>query len=309
MNGSQVIEIGLGTVQFGLPYGPHAAEGLLSVDTVNQILRTAHSHEISFLDTASAYGCSEERIGNFYRVSKETIPTIATKASKLPVTVWHDVSKIKESFISDIAQSKKNLQVRALPIFMLHQSDLELLSSKSVSEVMMSLLDEKFISTAGISVYERDEAEVALTLPWVSWIQCPVNFFDHRFLDPQFLDAVKDRNVKLIARSIFLQGVLTDSSPLPEVKRKSELMEIRNAVTEIVGIDNLSQAALRFVFHNQREHFAVGLIGVYSPYELEWNCRIVKDSSALSHDLIAKIKEFSTRYSSRKLYDPRSWDK
>ena len=55
----------LGTVQFGLDYGINNKNGQMSEEEVFDILDLAKSTGISYLDTAAAYGNSEERIGSY----------------------------------------------------------------------------------------------------------------------------------------------------------------------------------------------------------------------------------------------------
>ena len=72
-------KLGLGTVQFGLPYGISNANGQTSAEEVKAILQAAAQHGISLLDTASAYGNAEAVLGkndlrNFRIVSKYITP-------------------------------------------------------------------------------------------------------------------------------------------------------------------------------------------------------------------------------------------
>ena len=59
----KAVQIGLGTVQFGIDYGI-ANSTRVSKDEVGKILNFASDSGINLLDTASSYGCSEEVIGN-----------------------------------------------------------------------------------------------------------------------------------------------------------------------------------------------------------------------------------------------------
>ena len=53
----------LGTVQFGLNYGIANKEGQPSLEKVKGILRSAAEFGVNTLDTAAAYGTSEEVLG------------------------------------------------------------------------------------------------------------------------------------------------------------------------------------------------------------------------------------------------------
>ena len=56
----------LGTVQFGLDYGINNKAGKPTYDTIKEILDLAFKKNINFLDTAEAYGDSQEKIGNYH---------------------------------------------------------------------------------------------------------------------------------------------------------------------------------------------------------------------------------------------------
>ena len=59
-----MMKIALGTVQWGLNYGISNKKGIPSEDELNRILSFADKSGIKLLDTASAYGDAETRIGN-----------------------------------------------------------------------------------------------------------------------------------------------------------------------------------------------------------------------------------------------------
>ncbi len=56
-------KLGLGTVQFGLPYGISNKAGQTASDEVGKILETAKAYKLEVLDSASAYGNSENVLG------------------------------------------------------------------------------------------------------------------------------------------------------------------------------------------------------------------------------------------------------
>ena len=56
-------KLGLGTVQFGLNYGISNNEGITPEEEIENILSYAWSANINTIDTASAYGVSEEVLG------------------------------------------------------------------------------------------------------------------------------------------------------------------------------------------------------------------------------------------------------
>src|SRR5690606_17205348 len=71
-------KIGLGTVQFGTDYGISNHNGKTTVGEVEKTLRCAKKYGVHYLDTAYAYGDSEEVLGNFdlssFRIVSKYIP-------------------------------------------------------------------------------------------------------------------------------------------------------------------------------------------------------------------------------------------
>ena len=57
------MKLALGTVQFGLNYGIANQQGQASRDEARSILEHARSNGMDMLDTAIAYGESEQRLG------------------------------------------------------------------------------------------------------------------------------------------------------------------------------------------------------------------------------------------------------
>ena len=57
----------LGTVQFGLPYGINNEAGKPDQEQVEEILAEAYRSGIRTLDTSNVYGDAENVIGNFHK--------------------------------------------------------------------------------------------------------------------------------------------------------------------------------------------------------------------------------------------------
>ena len=89
----------LGTVQFGLNYGIANREGQPSVEKVKGILRLANELGINTLDTAAAYGTSEEVLG---QALKETgLSDRFQIITKIPVFSSETSEKEAEAIIRD----------------------------------------------------------------------------------------------------------------------------------------------------------------------------------------------------------------
>src|SRR4051812_3179320 len=90
------MKLGLGTAQFGLPYGISNRLGQTPESEVEKILNYAKLCQIQVLDTATAYGTSESVIGR--RLTQDHSFKIVTKVPKgsLPYQLSSIVQKSLE---------------------------------------------------------------------------------------------------------------------------------------------------------------------------------------------------------------------
>jgi aryl-alcohol dehydrogenase-like predicted oxidoreductase len=189
---SKISRIGLGTVQFGLPYGISNKTGQPDRNTVLEVLDLARSHDISLLDTASAYGTAELLLGQlgtagFRIVSKYTPP---------------------ESNISideQLHTSLEMMQCESLYGYLSHRPQ-NLLHHPEQWDSLKHLKDEGFVNKIGFSLNEPAELDALLEAGFQpDLIQLPVNYFDRRFLP--YFDDLKSNNTEIHARSVYLQGL------------------------------------------------------------------------------------------------------
>src|SRR5258707_14484229 len=72
-------KLGLGSAQFGLPYGITNKSGQTSVEEVTRILALAFNHGIRLIDRASAYGNAETILGqnilNDFKIVSKFMPS------------------------------------------------------------------------------------------------------------------------------------------------------------------------------------------------------------------------------------------
>ncbi len=229
---SRISRIGLGTVQFGLPYGISNKTGQPDKNTVLEVLDLARSHDISLLDTASAYGTAELLLGQlgttgFRIVSKYTPP---------------------ESNISideQLHTSLEMMQCESLYGYLSHRPQ-NLLRHPEQWDALKNLQNEGFVKKIGFSLNEPAELDALLEAGFQpDLIQLPVNYFDRRFLP--YFDDLKSNNTEIHARSIYLQGLFF----LNEFSDRFNPVEdvIRNLQAEV---SRLPAALLNFVLSDSR---------------------------------------------------------
>lgn len=116
-------KIGLGTVQFGMQYGVSNTMGKTPVTEVARILEYAKKEGLLYIDTAEAYGCSEEVLGrndlSGFRIISKFLPQ-------------NNPSSIQDS----LAKSLKSLKVSSLYGYLAHRPQTVLENPKQWDELI-----------------------------------------------------------------------------------------------------------------------------------------------------------------------------
>jgi len=194
----------LGTVQLGMNYGIANQNGKPKEETSFAILKAALEGGVKVLDTARAYGDSEEVIGRFLKQWKGEKPAIITKIPKLK----GDTPQELERFAVESAEaSLERLGVDRLDGILLHGSQDPLLHKSACAKAMQSLLDRGYTDRVGVSVYTAEEIEGMLSYDVFSLTQIPMNLFDQSLLKGGYPERLKERGYDVFVRSVFWQGL------------------------------------------------------------------------------------------------------
>ncbi|MDC1463341.1 aldo/keto reductase [Alphaproteobacteria bacterium] len=191
------MELFIGTAQFGFKYGFNKIKiKKLEIKNIEKILKR---NSLKNFDTAMNYGESEKIIGNL-KIKRRVITKV-----KLPKKKPKD---LKKWFEKKLNKSLKKLKVKSLHGLLIHDTTDISGKNKEFLNILLDCQKKKLISKLGISVYEVGEIKRILKFWKPEIIQMPINIFDHRFLNNNFLYKLKKLNIELHARSCFLQGVL-----------------------------------------------------------------------------------------------------
>ena len=200
----------LGTVQLGLKYGKFMDEKLNEKESI-EILKYALQNNINTFDTAQKYGNSEKILSNISNNKNVKIIT------KIDFTNYKNIDEC-------INISLKNLNIEKIDILLLHNYN-DLKNEKLIQD-LTSKYNEGKIKKLGVSVYNIDEAMNVLKNPIFKIIQIPFNFLDRQWDNNNFLKIIKNNNIEVHIRSIFLQGILlNDISFWPNVENKEIIYE------------------------------------------------------------------------------------
>ncbi|MFT6053187.1 MAG: aryl-alcohol dehydrogenase-like predicted oxidoreductase [Parvicella sp.] len=190
---SLIRKIALGTAQFGLDYGISNHVGQTAEQEVVKLLNLAHRHKISLLDTAQAYGNSEEVIGRNHQERFDLVTKINPNPSQSSAKML-------------VEESLNRLRVSSLYGVLFHSADSAFTNLKAYEE-LLRLKSAGSIKKVGFSVYKPEELERLIeTFSMPDLVQVPFSFLDRRF--EALLIKLHDKGVEIHSRSTFLQGLL-----------------------------------------------------------------------------------------------------
>lgn len=293
--GLKVSRLGLGTVQFGLDYGFTKAKSQAEVD---RILDLCAERGLSLLDTASTYGDSEKKIGDYLRRRPDSRFVICTKAARLP-----DQEPIFEHLQRSLQASLAALRVDTVGVLQLHHCSPRTVANPGFWDALARLREDRRFASFGVSVYETGEAEdlIANHSPEVDVLQVPFSVLDQRFRGLFYRSA--QAGISMLGRSAFLKGMIT--APDDAVPAwLSPLLPHKRRLTALAAEAGLSSGEAALLFAVAEEGLRSVLVGVDSADELGKNLTTLAkmDSAARIMDRLRSLG-----VEDRALVDPRQW--
>lgn len=202
-------KIVLGTAQFGLSYGVANAAGKPDLAAVGAILARARAGGIRLLDTAIAYGDSEQVLGTIGMSDFGII-------SKLPQIPEHDDMDVAAWVASQVSDSLARLNVAHLDGLLLHRPG-QLLSSTGgrLYRALQEQVAQGRVRRIGVSIYEPYELDQLIPRFALDLVQAPLNLWDSRLEASGWRGRLQHMGIALHGRSVFLQGLLL----MPDARR------------------------------------------------------------------------------------------
>ncbi|PWB52449.1 MAG: aldo/keto reductase [Candidatus Methanoperedenaceae archaeon] len=240
----------LGTAQFGLDYGINNKRGKIPKREVFDILNIALDFGINTLDTAYAYGESEDVVGDFIKETGKEFKIV----SKSPNC---EACELERSL--DFTLSK--LGATSLYGYMIHTFS-HYMKKPEIWNILEDLKSTGKIEKIGFSLYYPEELDyINRNKLKIDIIQVPYSIFDQRF--SQLFRKLKKDGVEIYIRSVFLQGlVFKKSHDLDSffLKIKDKLM----ALDQVSERSNIPVAALCLNFAFLTEYIDKIVVGVDS---------------------------------------------
>ena len=197
-------KIALGTAQFGLPYGISNTHGQVARTEMDKIWQVARGANITLLDTAIAYGNSEENIGATESVGFDIVTKLPPLSGvETSVTQW-----VHDQIQNSLAKLKRN---SVYGLLLHNPADLIADNGDELLAALINLKRDGLIKKFGISIYAPTELESLFSqIPSFrpDIVQAPLNVIDQSIASSGWLTRLSEMNVEIHIRSVFLQGLL-----------------------------------------------------------------------------------------------------
>lgn len=283
----------LGTVQFGLNYGINNTKGKPSEDAITEILNTAYTSGIHILDTAEAYGDSQERIGKYHKKGIHQFDVI-TKFSASVKTLPKNIS-------DRIQYNIQQLQVKQLYCYMFHSFNDFFTYFNDFKTELLQLKASGVLKNIGVSVYTNQEFEQVINTADIDIIQLPFNLLDNTNKRGELLKKAKKKGIEIHTRSAFLQGLFFKNTETltgnlqeltPTLQKLQNLCSTKNSMADI---------ALNYVYQQETIDYVV--IGVDTVAQLQTNLTAVTKN--ISEEIITTINRIDIEENT--LLNPSNW--
>lgn len=243
-----------GTVQLGVNYGIANTTGQPDIKSAQKLIKTAIASGVAYLDTAHAYGSSEDVIGRSLKDGWQGRVKIITKLSPMADCPPDALAAVVNAFVdASVFQSCSALGVQTIDVLMLHRASHLTGWHGRVWQRLLELQAAGVITELGVSVQNPDELSDVLGCSEVRYIQLPLNILDWRWqaVVTKVNNVKSSRKLTIHARSALLQGLLPSSDEnhwcRAHVENFSEVQAWLLAQVEVCRRENVADLCLAYV--------------------------------------------------------------
>lgn len=288
VEGYNISKMSLGTVQFGLHYGIANDVGKPCEEQSHDMIKTALDLGITSIDTARAYGDSEDIIGRYFKKSGRELPFTSTKVAIEPDV---DPAIFEKHIIESVELSLEKLGVNKVNNIMLHDSEWMADHGDRLAKYFGDLVKRGYCDMVGISMYSGEDIDKMLEYDVFTSTQIPLSIFDQRLINSGHIQKLCDRNFTVFIRSVFLQGLffldpakITDpilvEHALPRILKLHELCEK----------EGLTIAEMAITFLRDMPGITSLVLGADNPDQIRANIHYF-DAHPLSEETIDILKK------------------
>lgn len=301
--GRKISQFSLGTVQLGLSYGVANSSGKPSREAAHALLRCAVESGVNSIDTAAAYGDSEEVIGSFLAQCPAASELLIT--TKIADFDHSSEAALERSIREKTAACKKRLGLSRLPVLMLHHSGDFTKNPAAVLRVLEALRAEGEIEQLGISLYEEDDFALVANSSFDA-VQIAQNIFDWRLITSGKLKALTDAGKLVFVRSVFLQGLVfkTPESLSAEIAFCAPVLQ---KFREFCTRYGMTPAALAASFVLSLPGVTSLVLGCETLDQVQQNLTLIEATSTLTEAQMAELRQ-AFEHTEARVLDPRQWN-
>ena len=303
-----ISRLGIGTVQFGQAYGINNIRGQVPYEDVVGILTRALEAGVNYLDTARAYGDSENALGKAIReLGCEDKFIICTKLDLPEEFADQSPEWLAKATQTSLQGSREALGLEHIPILLLHRTAYRTAGEGVIWDYLIEQREKGFIGHLGVSVAaEPAEARECLEDPNVEIIQIPYNAWDGRWERRHIFELAMEREVLVVNRSSYLQGLL-----LMDEERAQE--EIPAALSHLRAWWNLCEdmeicpkdLALRYTLSEDR--ITTTIVGNDTLQQFEENLELAA-AGPLPEQILSRVREVFAAVPDQ-IVIPSLWDR
>lgn len=281
----------LGTANFGQQYGITNKYSLRD-DEVFEILDRAQNLGISTLDTASAYGQSEELIGKYHSISNFVFK-VNTKLSSVENLTHNEKAEL-------IEKAATKLNIGAIENLLFHNMSTINLDS-NLGEFIDEILDSGLVSNSiGVSIYDFQDAFLANSkFPRIDLFQIQDNILTRTLMNKEAKEKIEKNKFKMQVRSLFLQGILIANQDTISEKidyLNNDLLNFEN-VARNLGTNRLSLCLSYMNMFSNETNFIIAVNSLEQLNEIA-DAELIDLPVSVLEELPILGKEIS---------DPRNW--
>jgi aryl-alcohol dehydrogenase-like predicted oxidoreductase len=280
-----------GTATLGMAYGRTNPANALSAEAASALLDAAWAAGITSFDTAHAYGDAEARLGAWEKTTGHRAALVG-KAPALEGGIGLEAA---------LDESLAALGRARIDGYLLHRA--ADWSRPAARDALAAAKAAGRIGAAGLSLYDAEDGLSAIAAGGVDLLQVPLNALDQRAATSGLLEAAAAAGVAVMARSVFLQGLLlADPDRLePALAALAPALRSLRAVAAEAGMP-LPALLLRAV--TGAPGVSTTIVGAYTPGQLAETA--AGDGPPLDPAIAARLQKIAAAVPPS-LLDPRRW--
>jgi aryl-alcohol dehydrogenase-like predicted oxidoreductase len=269
--GKYSAKLALGTVQFGLDYGISNDDGKVSADAVSKILHRAKDLGVAVLDTAYAYGDSENVLGQCLQGFANSESDAFRIVSKYPPGERPAVAEVLRESLERLGREK-------LYGYLFHSLDTYRAKPERWVE-MCDLRERGLVEKVGFSLYQPQDALDLLAdgldagKQKIDLVQVPFGVLDQRWA--AVWPELKAAGIEVHVRSVFLQGLVFRETKGLDAHFAGAIASL-DKLREMAEESGMSVAALCLGFALAQAEIDQVVMGVANLAQFEENVRLAE---------------------------------